>query len=130
MERGRYVDDLFGGADSIPQAQKIVIQLNQLCMAGGFLLKKWISNENTVLNSIPMTDRLNTTDLVIDNNILVHFFGHSWRSDTDEFHFITGIKEEKVITKRVMLSTISKIFDPLGFFSPVTITAKILIQEL
>src|SRR5205823_2305472 len=33
-------------------------------------------------------------------------------------------------TKRQILSAIAKIFDPLGWLSPVTVRAKILLQEL
>nr|XP_012232430.1 PREDICTED: uncharacterized protein LOC105678032 [Linepithema humile] len=40
MIKGRYVDDVLGGADSITEAISIVNQLNKLCMAGGFPLKK------------------------------------------------------------------------------------------
>lgn len=40
LTKGRYVDDVFGGADSIEQAQQMVEQVNQLCLAGGFPLQK------------------------------------------------------------------------------------------
>jgi len=130
MGRGRYVDDLFGGADSIPQAQELVNQVNQLCMAGGFLLKKWISNEASLLNSIPRTDRSDSNNLLINDNTFVHSFGLSWHPLSDSFYFIIGINTKETVTKRVMLSAISKMFDPLGFLSPVTVTAKLLIQEL
>lgn len=38
--KGRYVDDIFGGADSIQQTQEIISRLILLCKAGGFLLQK------------------------------------------------------------------------------------------
>lgn len=36
----------------------------------------------------------------------------------------------KVVTKQAVLSTISTLFDPLGLLAPITITAKIFVQEL
>ena len=36
--RGRYVNDINGGADSLPQLINIAQQLNELCMVGGFPL--------------------------------------------------------------------------------------------
>jgi len=49
LTKGRYVDDLFGGSDTIQQAQNIIKDVNQLCMAGGFPLQKWISNHPSIL---------------------------------------------------------------------------------
>lgn len=40
------------------------------------------------------------------------------------------IGEEEKITKRLALSSLAKIFDPLGWLTPVTITAKLFIQHL
>lgn len=53
LKRERYVDDIFGDSDSIQEIQEIVNQVTQLCMAGSFPLKKWISNNATILESIP-----------------------------------------------------------------------------
>lgn len=38
LTKGRYVDDILGGTDSIKQTQKIIFQLIFLCKAGGFPL--------------------------------------------------------------------------------------------
>ena len=44
----------------------------------------------------------------------------NWRSSRSKMTF----------TRRTTLSTISKIFDPLGILAPVTITGKILMQDI
>lgn len=36
----------------------------------------------------------------------------------------------KTVTKRVILSSVAQIFDPLGLLSPITITGKIIMQQL
>lgn len=54
--RDRYVDDVLTGADSKEDALKLRHQLSQLCETGGFLLKKWASNEQELLNALPAED--------------------------------------------------------------------------
>jgi len=127
---GRYVDDLFGGADSIEQAQTVVQQIRQLCMAGGFHLQKWASNHPEVLSSIPHHDLIPMASIPIQENLIVNSLGLSWQPTTDTFKFSSKEELTKSPTKRTILSTIAKLFDPLGLLSPVTIGAKILMQKI
>ncbi|XP_036345881.1 uncharacterized protein LOC118755141 [Rhagoletis pomonella] len=55
---------------------------------------------------------------------------HKWSPDTDEFQIATKLPEScSEPTKRSMLSTTAKIFDPLGLVSPSVVLFKILLQE-
>nr|XP_012234631.1 PREDICTED: uncharacterized protein LOC105679278 [Linepithema humile] len=130
MTQGRYVDDIFGGADTITEAQERVIQVNRLCMAGGFPLQKWVSNDANILSFIPPENCLSSRNVKISDDLVIHSLGLLWNPNKDVFDFQLGPVATEIITKRIMLSTIAKIFDPLGFLSPVTVAAKILIQEL
>lgn len=53
-----------------------------------------------------------------------------WQPSADTFYFTLKFLTTTVIIKRAILSTIAKLFDPLGLFSPAIIKAKIFIQEL
>ncbi|XP_011861541.1 PREDICTED: uncharacterized protein LOC105558453 [Vollenhovia emeryi] len=130
LNKGRYVDDVFGGADSIEEASQIVEQLHRLCMAGGFPLQKWTSNHQDVLASIAPGKQINATSLQIEETFQVNALGLIWQPSTDTFHFTWNLTATDVITKRSILSIVAKLFDPLGFLSPVIIQAKVLIQEL
>ena len=48
-----YVDDCLTGADNVETAVIFLKQLCNLFTCGGFLLRKWNSNNNQVLNHIP-----------------------------------------------------------------------------
>ncbi|KAF9413446.1 hypothetical protein HW555_008338, partial [Spodoptera exigua] len=48
----------------------------------------------------------------------------------DTFTYQWRLSEKKTLTKRVLLSEISKLYDPLGFLSPATIKAKLLFQKV
>jgi len=77
LRKGRYVDDIFGGADSIEQAQESIYQLVQLCMAGGFELQKWTTNNSTVLQFIPTERQISPAAINLDDNLIVHTLGLS-----------------------------------------------------
>lgn len=126
LNKGHYVDDFFG--DTIQQ--DIVQELSKLCMAGGFLLQKWTSNHPAILQSIQSDKQINATSLQIEDDMTVHALGLCWKPSSDTFHFTLQLSPTKVITKRAILSTIAKLFDPLGLLSPVIVRAKIIIQEL
>ena len=60
--------------------------------------------------------------------------GIRWNTTLDQLVFsLDAMLEESVVarpTKRIVISLISRIYDPLGFLSPVTVRFKILMQEL
>ena len=56
--------------------------------------------------------------------------GLIWRLYSDKLICLTTTPSISDVLKRIILSEISQPFDPLGFFSPVVIRAKILLQSL
>ncbi|XP_074026910.1 uncharacterized protein [Leptinotarsa decemlineata] len=103
-----YVDDVIGGCNSLDEALEIQRQLIELCRKGGFHLKKW-SNKET------------------ESTIKV--LGLKWTPSLDTFSYTINAVEAK-INKRNILSEIGRIFDPLGFLSPVTLCAKLIMKQL
>ena len=54
-----------------------------------------------------------------------------WNACLDQFRITVGdLPQLKRVTKRLLVSDIAKTFDVLGWFSPSTIKAKILLQRL
>ncbi|XP_071570688.1 uncharacterized protein [Temnothorax nylanderi] len=130
MEKGRYVDEFHGGADSIKETQKKVAHLDQLCMAGGFILKKWMSNHPDVLEYIPAERKITSHSISFNEGDTVYILGLSWNAVSDSFEFNFELPTLKTVTKRTVLSTIAKFFDPIGFLSPITVVGKIFVQDL
>lgn len=55
----------------------------------------------------------------------------SWNPSEDVFVLQSRfIDSPSILTKRSSLSQIAQLFDPLGWISPISIVAKILIQDL
>lgn len=126
---GRYVDDIFGGADTVQQLREIACQLQDLCMAGGFPLAKWHTTHLDVINAL--IDTQDQGSPITFDDCATKILGLQWLPQEDTFTFsLKNSFKTGNFTKRLVLSEVAQIFDPLGFASPVVIKAKILLQEL
>ncbi|GBN73535.1 hypothetical protein AVEN_119865-1 [Araneus ventricosus] len=67
---------------------------------------------------------------LIEEDSTIETLGMAWKSNEDQFIFTVSVKEQIVYTKRDVLSTIAKFFDPLGLLGPVICKAKIFLQRL
>ncbi|XP_062556678.1 uncharacterized protein LOC134221499 [Armigeres subalbatus] len=128
-----YVDDYIGGASSIDEAIQLQRNLDMLMMKGRFALRKWCSNRSEVLAGIP-TEQLGTNlslSFEIGPDEKVKALGITWEPGTDQLRFFYDIIDnDQAWTRRSILSSIAKLFDPLGLISPVIVSAKIMMQEL
>lgn len=123
------MDDIFGGADIVLQAQQIQEQLLHLCTAGGFPLQKWTSNCKEILK-FHTEATVDTTVPVEIEPSLVKLLGLFWQPSTDTYHFVSHSTVPSKVTKRTILSEIAQLFDPLGLLSPIIVQAKMFLQEL
>lgn len=126
-----YVDDLLSGAYDIDEAIEIQKQLRDLSIAGGFNLRKWACNRDALLQTIPAADREIKTSLLIEFDDTIKSLGIHWNPRSDVLTYQSTLDPSVIAdTKRSMLSDISKLFDPIGWLSPLIIRAKILMQNL
>jgi len=71
------------------------------------------------------------SDGVLDTGTTVNLLGLKWNTCTDTLSLSQcQITSNTVMTKRTVLQTASKQYDPLGWLAPIVIRAKLLIQEL
>ena len=137
-----YVDDLLKSVNDLDPAKtpvknvinmcrSVVKNVINMCRSGGFNLKKFISNSKELLISIP-EDK--SRPGVKDLNLLVGIpvekaLGIQWNISKDYFPFNIRFNRRN-LTKRVMLSIISFIYDPLGLTSPFLLEGRQLLQHL
>lgn len=131
LDSDAYVDDIQSGSSSIPSAIATIEQLNSLCSTARLPLRKWTCNNEQVLSSIPVELRETKSLIPVDTDHTVKTLGIFWNPQADEYLFQINLPVEvKSYTKRIILSEMSKIFDPLGWLTPVIISAKIFMQLL
>ncbi|CAG7667401.1 unnamed protein product [Allacma fusca] len=130
LKRDLYVDDCMTGANSKEEAIKLQQELTELAEKANVSLRKWTSSDPTVLAAIPEHAREMMRELDMDNGDTVKALGLVWSSTEDCFRMSAQQPKAQKVTKRTILSEIARIFHPLGFLSPVTVRAKLLMQRL
>jgi len=82
------------------------------------------------LATIPQEDRVQRVLQFDDPDVgLVKVLGLNWDSSEDTFGFEVSPSCD-VMTKRAVLSTIARIFDPIGLIAPVIFYAKHILQKI
>ena len=153
-----YVDDLLTGECNDEKALAIYQRAKKLMAEGGFNLRKWKTNSPELQREIAESEsvaksiseqnvnkdddesyaKANTQGLSsntpIDEDIFVKVLGMNWNTHTDEIIFsfssLSKYASSLPLTKRSVLKVTAKIYDPMGFLSPLTVEMKILFQEL
>ena len=146
-----YVDDIVSGVQDDKDAILMYKQSKSLFKAGGFNLRKFVTNskhiqekidqEEGITNTILATtssdetytkSTLGMTQIPLDGEQKV--LGIRWNVSSDCFVLsiqdIAHLAKQTEPTKRHIVSVIGKIYDPLGYLSPVVVKFKIFFQEL
>ena len=128
--RNFYVDDVLKSVQTTDQAIWIAEQLTKLLREGGFHLTKFTSNSQQVLEALPQDKRANLSINLDLNQLPVgRTLGLHWNAASDTFQFKV-VPTNKPPTKRGILSTVTSLYDPLGFLGPFILPVKIILQEL
>ncbi|XP_074657128.1 uncharacterized protein LOC141910296 [Tubulanus polymorphus] len=98
----------------------------QLLKKGGFNLRSWSSYCPEVMERAER-------DGVAEKSVKVKVLGLRWDSENDNLRLLpvtfSSIHQDS-LTKRMILSDSSKVYDPIGFISPLLINAKALLQDI
>ncbi|XP_061176063.1 uncharacterized protein LOC133185014 [Saccostrea echinata] len=119
-----YVDNVITGVESVSEARKLYTDAKEIFSVMSMNLREWASNSKEFSKCIPPADQANRETIKI--------LGLSWKLSEDSI-FINSPKDETQIppiTKRKVLQRIASVFDPLGFFTPVTLRTKLFLQTL
>ena len=124
IERDIYVDNVLSSFKNEADLIKNFKESRSLMSIAGMNLRAWNSNSVALRTQAAV-------DGALDNDIPVKILGMRWDPTKDEMSFPErNIPILDAVTKRTILRYSSQIYDPLGLLSPVTVSAKILLQEL
>ncbi|KAL0882586.1 hypothetical protein ABMA27_001036 [Loxostege sticticalis] len=131
-----YMDDFIGSLEGSDEAAQLARDIVEVQERADFEVRGWVSNEPDALTLIPQNLRLDSGSTGVD---IGHFpqsvrtLGLIWYPSTDELGFNTAALKTSLalpqkITKRHALSSMMRVFDPLGVLAPITIKARIIFQ--
>lgn len=126
IESGFYMDDLLYGTETVQESVCVSDQIKNILQGGGFMLRKWTSNAEEVLQT-KAQDELATVGQ--DEETGVATLGMRWLPTEDVMKLELHLPQE-VRTRRAFLSEAAKVYDPMGIIAPVTITFKMLFQKV
>ncbi|KAF0716103.1 DUF1758 domain-containing protein, partial [Aphis craccivora] len=131
LKHNFYVDDFLDGAGSISEALKLRDDLIAVLQKASMELCKWSSNDPRLLENVDTAINVNANCNLIDVENTTKILGMYWNQNVDAYQYIIRPFDENTrITKRVILSEIASVFDPLGLISPVINKFKIIMQQL
>ncbi|XP_071094647.1 uncharacterized protein [Haliotis cracherodii] len=130
-----YVDDGFCSVPTPCEAVSLINESRSVCAMKSPYLHKFISNSKEVMSAIPPEDHVSgVQDIEIDCDALPteRALGVQWCAESGCFMFQIQLDshQDKVVTRRTILSMVSSIFDPIGLLAPVILRGKAILQEL
>ncbi|XP_073831617.1 uncharacterized protein [Musca autumnalis] len=119
LRRCMYVDDVLTGYHDIRTALDSRDQLIAALSSAKFELRKWTANDRAILQNLPTEDLIDAKVLSFIEASSSKPLGIRWNAQLDLFYFsVSALPTKDHYTKRETLSTIAKLFDPLGWLLP------------
>ena len=135
-----YVDDFASGAKDVNKAFSLSKEIKLCPKSGRFNMRKRNSNSVSLLQSLKQ-DAAFSGDFATNSKVFKQgtereqrILGMLWNPNQDELVYdltkiLQGV-EIQPATRRLILSTATRFFDPLGLISPVILPFKIMFQKL
>ena len=118
------MDNLITGVDTLRNAEFLFKEAKSLFSGAAMNIREWASNSKQFMDLLPPKDRtVNCEQKVL---------GINWNLVSDELSLSkpSASKLQHVSSKREVLQAIASVFDPLGFFAPIVLEAKLFMKEL
>ena len=127
-----YVDDGLKSLATVDSALKLIDKSKAMCSKGGVRLHKFVSNNREVIKLLDPKDRakdLKDIDIASDRLPIERALGVSWCNQSDTFQFRINM-QDRPLTRRGILSTVSSLYDPLEFIAQVILAGKLILQQM
>ena len=123
LKKNTYMDDICDSVTSFAKAEKLTDELDTMLVKGGIKVKGWASNYLEMKNVNQSEQSLKVFEGASEEKVL----GVNWNNSEDTFSFVVkldfsrfmpGTIPQRIplkLRKRMILSQIARIYDPVGF---------------
>ena len=155
-----YVDDIATGDDDADETYRLYVKLKMRLARGGFNARKFVSNSKSLVKRIEMNEKLLKPESVVEKNaekgtsykeedesfaksttgpqcsqpLSEKLLGVQWCTEEDCFLFdckqFLDDKPKENPTKKDVVRITSRIYDPVGYITPLTVKLKLFCQSL
>ena len=126
MQRSVYVDNIITGCNSKTEAVEYYENANEIMSRANLPLQAWGFSDASIEVQLQADQRLDTASI---SKIL----GLQWNRKED----VISVQQVRLsqpqlltATKRDVLRGVASVYDPFGFFAPLSVKGKILLQDL
>ena len=130
IKNGSYVDDLINSVKSLEVAKALTSDTEKILAKGNFNIKFWIysgqESESVQILGVTWKPKSDTIIYNIALNFSIKKHGIHVLPDLTSNQVPSHIPE--MLTKRMVLSQVMSIYDPMGFLSPLILYGKILLR--
>ena len=129
LEKSMYVDDLLHSLIKLMQAAQLASSIWKLGKSKNFDFVKWNGYPREAISEIPPECR-EKGEREIETDANTKTLGIRWDTSTDEFFYGKRLsRPEGALSKRIVLSLVASIYDPIGLIVPIIIIGRVLLQR-
>ena len=128
-----YMDDFLDSMESPERALIRSKELVHLLHLGGFKLTKFVSNVPDLADQIDGSAQSTEPKVIVSSKEeSMHVLGLKWDHNSDTLVVSKGTNSTitRSLTQRLVLSLVSKVYDPIGLVAPFTVGARLILKDI
>ena len=127
-----YMDDYLDSVESPERALIRSKELVHLLHLGGFKLTKFVSNVPDLADRIDGSAHFTEPKVIVSSEESMHVLGLKWDHKNDTLVVSRGTTSTitKSLTQRLVLSLVTKVYDPIGLVRPFTVGARLILKDI
>ncbi len=133
VEKSFYVDNCLQSFTSSETAKDFVDRLRSILSSGGFDLRQWASNDPSVISHLSVDARSQSNMQWLSEghqDAQESTLGLHWHCSSDTLSYKQRRTDHPLPTMRSIYKTLASQYDPIGYITPFTTRARVIVQRL